>query len=233
MEDWAEVHRLFHREGRAKAAIARQLTISRNTVERLLGLPEPPRYVRRPTGSQLDPFTERIAAMLAAEPTVRATVIRERLQADGYRGGITILKDHVARVRPTFLAARAFQRMWYRPGEIGQVDWWHTGVQVPVGRGVSREAFGLVTTLLVTDPETFETLACSRAMNARVHCRGLARILTQPATCSDDSASRLKGGGPRTSMNPVRFPASRMRGRSSGVPSGGAVRLGAGSPASR
>lgn len=147
MEDWAEVHRLFHREGRAKAAIARQLAMSRNTVERLLSLPQPPRYVRRPTGSQLDPFVERIAAMLEADPTVRATVIRERLRDAGYRGGITILKDHVARVRPTFLAARAFQRTSYQPGEIGQVDWWHTGVRVPVGRGVSREAFGLVTTL--------------------------------------------------------------------------------------
>jgi len=147
VEDWAEVHRLFHREGRPKAAIARQLEMSRNTVERLLGLSEPPRYVRRPISSQLDPFTERIAAMLAADPTVRATVIRERLQAQGYRGGITILKDHVATVRPTFLAARAFQRTSYQPGEIGQVDWWHTGVRVPVGRGVRREAFGLVTSL--------------------------------------------------------------------------------------
>jgi transposase len=101
----------------------------------------------RPVSSQLDPFTERIAAMLAADPIVRATVIRERLRVDGYRGGITILKDHLARVRPRFLASRAFQRTSYQPGEIGQVDWWHTGVRVPVGRGVSREAFGLVATL--------------------------------------------------------------------------------------
>lgn len=147
MEDWAEVHRLFHRERRPKAAIARQLGMSRNTVERLLGLTEPPRYVRRPVSSQLDPFIERIAAMLAADPTVRATVIRERLQPLGYRGGITILKEHVSHVRPAFLTSRAFQRTTYQPGEIGQVDWWHTGVRVPVGRGVSREAFGLVTTL--------------------------------------------------------------------------------------
>ncbi len=74
-------------------------------------------------------------------------MIRERLRPLGYRGGITILKDHLTRVRPTFLAARAYQRTSYQPGEIGQVDWWHTGVRVPVGRGVTREAFGLVTTL--------------------------------------------------------------------------------------
>jgi transposase len=147
VEDWAEVHRLFHREGLAKAAIARRLGIGRNTVDRLLARREPPRYVRAPQGSQLDPFAERITELLAADPTVRATVIRERLRAEGYRGGITILKDHLARVRPAFLAARAYQRTAYRPGEIGQVDWWHTGAQVSVGRGRTREAFGLVTTL--------------------------------------------------------------------------------------
>lgn len=147
MEDWADVHRLFHREGLAKAAIARRLGIGRNTVDRLLARREPPRYRRAPQGSQLDPFAERIAELLAADPTARATVIRERLRADGYRGGITILKEYLGGVRPTFLAARAYQRTSYRPGEIGQVDWWHTGVGVPVGRGQTREAFGLITTL--------------------------------------------------------------------------------------
>ena len=71
MEDWAAVHRLFHRESLAKAAIARRLGMSRNTVDRLLELAEPPRYRRAPAGSQVDPFAERIAAMLAEDPTVR------------------------------------------------------------------------------------------------------------------------------------------------------------------
>jgi transposase len=147
VKDWAEVHRLFDREHLPKAAIARRMGMSRNTVARLLGLDEAPRYIRAATGSQLDPFAEAIAAMLDADPTVRATVIREHLRALGYRGGISILKEHLARVRPGFLAARAYQRTTYLPGEIGQVDWWHTGAPVPVGHGISREAFGLVTTL--------------------------------------------------------------------------------------
>ncbi len=147
MEDWAEVRRLFHREGESRAAIARRLGMSRNTVARLLSLREPPRYVRASAGSQLDPFVPAIAAMLDADPTVRSTVIRERLRPLGYRGGITVVRDHVARMRPGFLAARAYQRTSYEPGDIGQVDWWHTGAQVPVGRGVRREAFGLVATL--------------------------------------------------------------------------------------
>lgn len=204
MEDWAEVHRLFHREGRPKAAIARQLAMSRNTVERLLGLSEPPRYVRRPMGSQLDPFTERIAAMLAADPTVRATVIRERLQAQGYRGGITILKDHVARVRPTFLAARAFQRTWYQPGEIGQVDWWHTGVRVPVGRGVSREAFGLVTTLPFSAAHAM-TFTLSRTVGdlrpALVGC--LARLggVPEKLVFDNDASVIASGSGSRARLH--------------------------------
>ena len=147
MEDWAEVRRLHHREGLSKAAIARRLEMSRNTVDRLLRLGEPPRYERRRAGSQLDQYAAAIAAMLDEDATVRATVIRERLRRLGYRGGITILKDHLARVRPAFLTARAYQRTTYQPGEIGQVDWWHTGAQIPVGRGQTREAFGLITTL--------------------------------------------------------------------------------------
>ena len=47
--------------------------MSRNTVDRLLALREPPRYAWVATGSCLDPSIDRIAAMLAEDPTVRAT----------------------------------------------------------------------------------------------------------------------------------------------------------------
>jgi hypothetical protein len=44
VKDWAEVHRLFHRERWTKAAIADKPAMSRNTVNRLLTLSEPPHY---------------------------------------------------------------------------------------------------------------------------------------------------------------------------------------------
>ena len=147
MEDWAEVQRLFHREGLTKRAIARRTGMSRTTVIWLLGLREPPNYSRPARGSLVDPFADEIAKLLDTEADAPATVILERLRRSGYAGGISILKEHLARVRPAFLAARAFQRTSYLPGEIGQLDWWHTGVMVPVGEGVEREAFGLVLTL--------------------------------------------------------------------------------------
>lgn len=146
VQDWAEVQRL-HRQGWSNIAIADKLGMSRNTVSRLLGLRQPPRYERSRAPSLLDPFIDQIAAMLDQNAKVAATVVLEHLRRDGYAGGITILKDHLAKVRPAFLAAKTFQRTSYLPGEISQLDWWHTGAQIPVGKGATREAFALVTTL--------------------------------------------------------------------------------------
>jgi transposase len=147
VKDWAEVHRLHHREGRSERAVARELGMSRNTVHRLLGLQGPPTYERSRPPSLLDPFRDSVLAFLDEDPTVRATVIRERLQARGYEGGITILKDYLKEVRPQFLAARTYQRTSYLPGELGQVDWWELPTLVPVAPDVLRKVFGLVVTL--------------------------------------------------------------------------------------
>jgi transposase len=146
VHDWADVHRL-HREGLPQAQIARRLQMSRNTVSRLLGLAAPPTYRRVSQPSVLDPFKDAVAAMLDDDAKVPSTVVLEHLRRQGYRGGRTILKDHLQQVRPHFLAARAYQRTTYLPGEVAQADWWHTGRQVPVGKGRTREAFGYVTTL--------------------------------------------------------------------------------------
>lgn len=146
VQDWAEVRRLF-RDGWSKTAIAEKLGMSRNTVTDLIAREAPPRYERQPAGSMVDEFADAIAAMLDEDPKVPATVILERLRPRGYAGGLTILKEHVARVRPGFVAARAYQRTTYLPGELVQLDWWHTGLMVPVGKGATREVFAVVATL--------------------------------------------------------------------------------------
>jgi hypothetical protein len=113
VHDWSEVRRLYRVERLSKAAIADRLGMSRNTVSRLVGLERPPRYTRAPAGSKVDGFADAIAAMLGQDPTVAATVVLRWLRPLGYTGGITILKDHLARVRPAFRAARTYQRTSY------------------------------------------------------------------------------------------------------------------------
>lgn len=144
---WAEVHRLFEVEGLSKARIGERLEMSRNTVAKLLAAVEPPRYQRKLSGSKLDPFKGSIQVMLGEDARAPATVILERLRLEGYDGGVTILKNYLTEVRPLFVGARAFQRTWYLPGEIGQCDWWEPPLVIPVGKGVHRQVYGLVTTL--------------------------------------------------------------------------------------
>lgn len=146
VQDWAEVHRL-NRQGVSNVEIAHRLGMGRNTVTRLLAKRDPPAYVRKKMPSLLDDHVGEIRAMLAEDPRVPATVMLERLRRSGYRGGISILRDHVRRVRPEFAAAASFQRTSYVPGEIGQVDWWHLPVKVPVGVGAVRPVTALVVTL--------------------------------------------------------------------------------------
>lgn len=146
VQDWAEVRRL-ERDGWTRSAIAEKFGMSRNTVAALIAHESPPRYERTPAGSMLDEYADAIAAMLDEDPKAPATVILERLRPLGYSGGISILKERLAELRPGFLAARAYQRTTYLPGELTHLDWWQTGVQIPVGKGATREAFGLVASL--------------------------------------------------------------------------------------
>jgi transposase len=147
VQEWAEVHRLFHRENRSKAEIATRLGMSRTTVYRLLALKELPRYDRERRPSLLDPHKAKIAELLALDAEAPATVIIDHLRREGYAGGITILKDYLQRIRCEFLLAHGRQRTTYLPGEIGHGDWWELPREVPVGKGRARKVYGFVTTL--------------------------------------------------------------------------------------
>lgn len=87
VQDWAEVHRLWRREGWAKTDIAEKLRLSRNTVDRLLSLAAPPKYRRPRRASKLDPQKAIIVKMLDKDSDVAATVILERARRQGYGGG--------------------------------------------------------------------------------------------------------------------------------------------------
>jgi transposase len=100
VEQRAEVRRMKRVEGLSAREIARRTGLARDTVSRLLAAKMPPRYVRSPSGSILDPFKEWICEELQADPKVPSQRLRELAGEIGYRGRKTVFDDHVREVRP-------------------------------------------------------------------------------------------------------------------------------------
>ncbi len=130
VEDWAEIRRLHRAEGLPIKLIARTLGISRNTVRSALAADAPPRYVRKPSGSSVDVFEQRIREQLQAVPTMPATVIAERV---GWDRGLTVFKARVAELRPVYLPPDPAGRTTYEAGELAQFDFWFPDIELPVG----------------------------------------------------------------------------------------------------
>jgi transposase len=79
VEDWAEIRRLSRAEEMPIKVIARVMGCSKNTVKSALASDGPPRYERVGSGSIVDEVEPRIRELLAAWPTMPATVIAERI----------------------------------------------------------------------------------------------------------------------------------------------------------
>jgi transposase len=132
VEDWAEIRRLHRAEGMPIKVIARRFGIARNTVRKAIAADEPPRYQRAGRGSIVDEVEPRIRELLAAWPTMPATVIAERL---GWDRSLTVLKVRVRALRPLFLPPDPARRSEYEPGELAQCDLWFPPAQIPLGFG--------------------------------------------------------------------------------------------------
>jgi transposase len=132
VEDWAEIRRLHRSEGMPIKVIASRLGCSKNTVRAALRRDAPPKYERPPRGSLVDAVEPRIRELLAATPTMPATVIAERI---GWSHSITILKDRVRVLRPFYLPPDPSSRTSYEPGHRMQCDLWFPPVDIPLGHG--------------------------------------------------------------------------------------------------
>lgn len=136
MEDWAEIRRLHRSEKLSKAAIARQLGLSRNTVANALDSESPPRYERAPvTTSAWAQIEPAVRAVLSQYPTMPATVIAQRV---GWAGGHSWFGENVSRIRPEYAPADPCDRLVHLPGEQVQCDLWFPGQLVPDHGGVLR-----------------------------------------------------------------------------------------------
>jgi transposase len=141
VEQWAEIRRMYRVERLSIRAISRRTGLHRKTIRRALASEKPPKYVRAPAGSKLDPFKEWICEQLREDPTIQAQRLRELAAEWGYAGGKTIFDDYVREVRPRFRVRRTFQRTVYRPGELVQCDLFEPREPVPVGHGQTRRGW--------------------------------------------------------------------------------------------
>lgn len=128
------------RDGVAKhlsaAQLAQSLSLDIKTVRHWRDRPYTPRAKVART-SKLDPFKGQIVGWLDAHP-LSAQQVFQRLQDNGFRGGISIVKDTVGTIRPR--TREAFLTLAFAPGDVAQVDWGEYGT-IAVGNTRRRLSF--------------------------------------------------------------------------------------------
>ncbi len=109
-------------KGKSAYAIAKEIGISKNTAHKYMAQPAAPHGLKgRHKPSKLDAYKPLIHELLG-QGIYNCVVLLERLQAAGYDGGISILKDYVSPLRPA-RNAPAVQRYETVSGKQAQMDW--------------------------------------------------------------------------------------------------------------
>jgi transposase len=175
------IHRLHWVEKWSVRKIARQLHLGRRTIAKYLTAPAAS-PVHRDRGSKLDPFKPAIAELLEQDPTSSVVLIEQRLRAQGFDGGMTIVKDYVRTLRNSRAARRAYVRMEPAPGDRFEIDWGHFGALDYAGTPRKLYAFCLVEChsrklyVEFTHSQSFETFVRCH-LHAFTAMAGIAREL--------------------------------------------------------
>jgi transposase len=140
-EDFVEIQALA-KQGVYQRDIAMQLGVHPKTVSRALKRGAAPSGARRDKWVKLQPFAERIHALLAAGVWNAKVILRE-LQGLGYAGSYTTLKAYV-RPQRRLRASPATVRFETPPGRQLQSDWGETVTRIA---GRETEVHFIVNTL--------------------------------------------------------------------------------------
>jgi transposase len=118
----------------------------------------------RPRPSKLDAFKGQIVRWLDTHP-YSAQQILQRLRELGFDGGVTIVKDYVARVRPR--RAPAFLKLDFAPGECAQVDWGSWG---SIAVGGTKRRLSLFVMVLCYSRRMYLEFTVSQTMEFFLAC---------------------------------------------------------------
>ncbi len=170
-ERMREVLKRHHVDGESIRAIAKAMSLSRKRVRRMLGI-EQPKARSRKVSSLLDPHREEIGRLLDATPAMKAPAMLERLRAQGYQGGLTVLRVLLRQLRPTPTRdRRAYFALDFLPAQKVQVDWGDFGFAIP---GCPRRVSAFVMALCYSRHLYIE-FVLSQSMGSFLRCmeRGL------------------------------------------------------------
>ena len=187
--EWAEI-RTLAKDGVSQREIARRLGINRRTVARALAAEAPPRYVRAPAGSRLDPLMPVIGQVLEQWPAIKAPRLTELLRCEyGYEGSVDLVRRRLAGLRPR--EERPAQRTGYRPGQVVQFDWGEMPTRPRIA-GVERRVYALVASLPFSGAQTAHF---SFDMTLEAFLEGHVRVFDWlggvPRECVYDNLDRL------------------------------------------
>jgi transposase len=130
-------------QGKPIRTIAKELGVARNTVRKYLrGGVEARARPRRP--SKLDPYKEQLRRWVCEDHLYNCEALVRRLQAVGYAGKTTLVKDFVRPLRPQAAGRQPVVRYETKPGEQLQFDW---GEFVYEQDGTTRKLFGFTAVL--------------------------------------------------------------------------------------
>jgi transposase len=133
-----QVHVIRHKvlvEGRSIRSVAREMGIGRNTIKKYLTLSEPVRVVRQkkpsPVKEMVAPRIDQILQEWRHRTThkqrITGTRIHRQLVEEGYRVGITTVRDYLREKRRR--QAEVFIPLVHRPGDEAQVDFFDVTVE--------------------------------------------------------------------------------------------------------
>lgn len=135
-EDYTVIQAL-HERGVYQKDIAEQVGVHPKTVRRALQRGAAPNRQRRRRGSKLDAYRTTIDRLLS-EQVWNAVVILREIQAEGYTGGLTTLRQYIAPKR-ALRSGRATVRFETAPGQQLQSDWGE--ILVEIGGQVTKVYF--------------------------------------------------------------------------------------------
>jgi transposase len=134
-------------EGKSIRCVARELSVSRNTVTRYLRLSEPigkasfprPRPVMEKVAPRIEELLEEWAPRVTPKQRLSGSRLHRQLIEEHYQVGITAVRDYLREKRRQ--AAEVYVPLVHRPGEEGQFDFFEVTLEE---RGELRRAWKLV-----------------------------------------------------------------------------------------